>query len=141
MVTREQYARAFLARINAPRLRRNLWALVAWMQAEGGNARFNPLNTTLKMPGSTDYNSVGVQNYVTLDQGLEATVRTLTYGAEHNLFGYRPIRRRLRLCRFAAYTLTAVENSAWGTGGLALQCLPGVKRDWDHYRNLPIAGS
>lgn len=139
MTTREQFARMLLAEIDAKPRKRNLWALVSWMQAEGGSADFNPLNTTLEMPGATNYNSVGVKNYVSLDQGVKATARTLNYGADRNLYGYKPIRKRLRGLSSAALTLRAVERSVWGTGGLALQCLPMVKRNWSHFRNLPIA--
>lgn len=49
----------------------------AWQTAEGGNATHNPWNCTLKLKGSTDYNSVPVQNYVSRAQGVEATVKTL----------------------------------------------------------------
>jgi hypothetical protein len=63
-----------------------LWALQGWMVAESGSERcdgvsgaaFNPLNTTLRMPGSTAFNSVGVQNYTSYAEGLAATVATLS---------------------------------------------------------------
>lgn len=59
-----------------------LWG---WQQAESGasdvsGADYNPLNTTLKWPGSTDFNSVGVQNYPTYAAGLLATQQTLNNG-------------------------------------------------------------
>ena len=138
-MTREDFAKALLAEIEAKPTQRNLWALVSWMQAEGGNASWNPLNTTLDKPGATNYNGVGVKNYVSAEQGIEATAETLNYGADRRLYGYKPIRRRLRRNAWAKWTLLAVERSIWGTGGLALRCLPGVKRHWSHYRNLPIA--
>lgn len=138
-MTREDYARAVLTEVGAKPTQRNLWALVSWMQAEGGTASYNPLNTTLPMPGSTDYNGVGVKNYRSFGQGVEATARTLNYGADRNVYGYKSIRRRLRRNAWAKWTLLAVERSIWGTGGLALRCLPMVKRQWDHFRNLPIS--
>jgi hypothetical protein len=138
MITREQFAVRFLQAINAPVTDRNLWALVAWMQAEGSTAKFNPLATTQPMPGATNFNSVGVKNYVDLEQGVEATAKTLNYGADRDIYGYKPIRRRLRKNAWARNTLQAVEDSIWGTGGLALRCLPGVKRYWNVYRNMPI---
>jgi len=139
MTTREQFARLLLAKIGAKPTQRNLWATVSWIQAEGGTAKFNPLNTTLSMPGSTLYNSVGVRNYKTLEQGVEATAHTLNYGADRGIYGYKPIRRRLRRSAWAKWTLLAVERSVWGTGGLALKCLPMIKRNWEHFRDLPIA--
>lgn len=137
--TREDFARAVLKGIEAPDSKRNLWALVSWMQAEGGSAKWNPLNTTQEMAQATDYNWVGVKNYVSFEQGVAATVKTLNYGADRGLYGYKPIRRRLRKNAWAYWTLRAVEKSIWGTGGLALRCLPGVKAHWDHYRHLLIA--
>lgn len=52
--------------------------LDAWAQAEGGNAAFNPLNTTFPLPGASDYNSVGVKNYPRPVWGVCATAMTLT---------------------------------------------------------------
>lgn len=138
MITRERFAREVLRELGAPASQRNLWALVAWMQAEGSTAKFNPLATTQAMPGATDFNSVGVKNYTSLQQGVEATAKTLNYGADRGLYGYKPIRRRLRKSRWAYWTLRAVEDSVWGTGGLALRCLRGVKRYWEQHRNAPI---
>lgn len=139
MTTREEFALLLLPRIGARPTKRNLWALVSWMQAEGGAANFNPLNTTLVKPGAINYNSVGVKEYVSLAQGVEATAETLNYGADRGLYGYKPIRKRFRGNAWASLTLRAVERSTWGTGGLALRCLPGVKRHWDFYRKLSIS--
>lgn len=119
-------------------------AVVCWIAAEGGYARFNPLNTTLWVPGCTNYNSVGVKNYRTYDEGVGASVATLNYGADRFRYGYRPIRRRLRRNRNAERILKAVEASEWGTGGLALQVLEDVRegrQDFDHLRTLPIVGT
>lgn len=138
MITREDFARLLLKEIGAPVTQRNLWALVSWMQAEGSIADFNPLATTQEMPGATNFNSVGVKNYRSLEEGVEATARTLNFGANWGLYGYKPIRRRLRRNAWAYWTLRAVEDSIWGTGGLGLRCLPSVKKHWNHYRNLPI---
>lgn len=52
--------------------------LDAWATAEGGTARWNPLNTTLDLPGATDYNSAGVKNYTRPTWGVCATALTLT---------------------------------------------------------------
>ena len=138
-MTREEWAIAFLGRIAAPVTKRNLWAIVSWIQAEGSAAAWNPLATTQDWPGATNFNSVGVKEYLTAEDGLNATARTLNYGADRNIYGYKPIRRRLRRNAWARWTLLAVERSIWGTGGLALRCLPGVKRHWSHYKDLPIA--
>lgn len=51
----------------------------AWQQAENTNAKYNPLATTMDInaSGQTDFNSVGVKNYPTEDDGVDATVKTL----------------------------------------------------------------
>jgi len=116
-------------------------AFVCWAAAEGGKASFNPLNTTLWRPGSTNYNSVGVKNYPSFDVGVEATASTLNYGADRFKYGYRPIRRRFRKNRNAERILRAVEASEWGTGGLALRVLADVRagrQDFDVLRQVPI---
>lgn len=121
--TRGNFARDFLPRIGAPVTVENLVAMMAWMQAEGDAGRFNPLNTTQKEEGSTDFNWVHVQNYLHYLDGVVATVRTLNYGAKRNMYGYRPIRAALRDGHDAGLVLEAVERSAWGTGGLASRVL------------------
>lgn len=60
--------------------RENRRFLDAWAQAEGGTARFNPLNTTEDWPGATVYNSVGVKNYPSGGAGVAATAATLLNG-------------------------------------------------------------
>lgn len=138
MVTRAEFAEKLLRKLHAPVTMRNQWALVSWMTAEGGTAHYNPLNTTQKMPGSWDYNWVPVQNYPDLETGLEATVKTLNYGADRGLYGYHAIRHNLRRNAWARRTLGAVERSAWGTGGLALRVLPYAKRNFESYANRPV---
>jgi hypothetical protein len=124
--TRGQFATALLKAIDAPVTRRNRRALLSWMQAEGDAGRFNPLNTTHDWPGATDFNWVGVKNYDSFEDGVAATAVTLNYGADRGLYGYRQIRRDLRLSEPASQTLGAVERSEWGTGGLALKVLQTV---------------
>jgi hypothetical protein len=139
MVTREDWAKAFLKKHRWPIMERNLVALIAWEAAEGGptGARFNPLNCTLKMAGSTAFNWNGgfpVQNYVSLEQGLEATVKTL----DGEGLGYGPVRQGLRDNDHPRVTLAAVEASAWGTGGLARSIVDDVKNSYHQYADQPI---
>ena len=138
MATRGDFAKALLLKVGAPVTKRNLWALVSWMQAEGGGALHNPLNTTEDWPGATTYNYVGVKNYASFQDGVAATAKTLNYGADHHQYGYELIRKRLRKNAWAYMTLRAVEQSLWGTGGLALRCLPWVKKSYEHYASQPI---
>jgi len=139
--TREDWARAFLRAIKAPDTKRNRVALVSWQRAEGLAGKFNPLNTTHDWPNSTIFNSVGVRNYHTFQDGVAATAETLNYGADRDLYGYRAIRKRLRGNSYAWLTLRAVEKSAWGTGGLAKQVRADVLRHWDFNRTRGIQES
>jgi len=137
--TRGQFARALLPKVGAKVTVHNMRAMMAWCQAEGDAGRFNPLNTTHAEPGATDFNSVGVKNYVSFADGVAATAETLNYGASHGLYGYREIRRALRDNLPARRTLFAVERSQWGTGGLALLCLPLVSAAPSRFQNHPIS--
>lgn len=126
--TRGQFAVHLLRRIGNPRMSEaRLLALLSWMQAEGDAGRYNPLNATWEMPGSTTFNFANVQNYVSFDQGVEATALTLNYGASHGLYGYKPIRHALNVGSRPSVTLEAVEESAWGTGGLAQRVYQDTK--------------
>lgn len=51
-----------------------------WQEFEGGNAEWNPLNTKEDWTDATEYNSVGVKNYRTQEDGINATVATLHNG-------------------------------------------------------------
>jgi hypothetical protein len=61
--------------------------LSAWATAEGGTARYNPLNTTMRLPGSTPYNNTGVQNYFRPTEGVCATGLTLVNGNYNGILG------------------------------------------------------
>lgn len=138
-MTRDSYARILLTGLGYPVKTHNLHALITLMQSEGGDALFNPLNTTKKMPGSTDFNSVHVQNYTSIDQGFEAVISTLR--EKHHRYG--PIRRRLRTNWFAASTIRAWGASEWGTEiTLALAVLEDVKNGWyPSYASKTVAGT
>ena len=60
-----------------PLAHQNMRYLDAWQKAEGGTAGNNPLNTTYDLPGSTDYNTVGVKNYMSAIEGICAQAITL----------------------------------------------------------------
>ena len=138
-VTYEAWANGFLDRLDAPRCDENLLIVVAWETSESTAAAFNPLATTHAMEDATDMNPVGVKNYVSLDQGLDASRDTLTGGAES--FGYGAILDRLRACAPAASTAAAINASAWCrgcTGGMYLTGLLPLVRDAyaDHAQRL-----
>lgn len=90
----------------------------AWERAEGGSASFNPFNTTQPFAGASNYNSVGVRNYRSLQDGLKATAQTLLNGH------YTKLVQDLRSGKATAAELaTDVANSPWGTGSGVLKVL------------------
>jgi len=131
-ITRGEFARRVLesVKLHAPVTLHTRRALQAEMQAEGGSARFNPFNSTRRLPGSTDYNrlpnGVAVQNYASPHQGIEATVLTLM----ENQPGYARIRKRLRNNADADEIIKAIGESSWGTDGtVALKVLKDIRAD------------
>jgi hypothetical protein len=116
--TRQGFAVALLNALGAPVTSQNLLAIESWEVAEGGGfggrTAFNPLNTTLPMPGSRPVTLVGVQAYTSASQGLQATVNTLRSGR------YSGIVAALRAGNSARAVEQAVAASPWGTGPFLL---------------------
>ena len=82
------WIRRLLGVLGAPIVPENIDLLWAWQRAEGGNARYNPLNTTFILHrGETNYNVVGVKNYKLPIDGLCATALTLTNGFYPGILG------------------------------------------------------
>jgi hypothetical protein len=132
-VTYPQWAALFLPRIGAPVCGNNLVAVVAWQAQEGTRAAWNPLATTMGMAGATQFNSVGVRNYLSLEQGLHATVLTLWRG--RTAFGYGPVVQALQACAPPLITAQAIQASLWCrncAGGRYLTALvPAVIADFN----------
>lgn len=111
-------------KIGAPWTPANDIYLRAWAMAEGARARWNPFATTQRMPGSTTTmnvngtpNSAGVQDYLSWQQGVDATAKTL-------LNGYYPaLVAALRKGDNAMATAKALAASPWGTGTLVVRIL------------------
>ena len=86
--------------------------MYAWRQAEGGGAKNNPFNTTQKWYGATNYNSIGVKNYQTPEDGIQATCKTLKNGRYDNII--KGFKNNSGLSNLA----DAVTSSKWGTTDL-----------------------
>ncbi|MFZ4585062.1 MAG: hypothetical protein ACOYNI_07510 [Acidimicrobiia bacterium] len=106
---REQWAIDFLSLGGWDITRDNLAAMKAWQLAEGTRARFNPLATTRRRFGATNFNKVGVKNYPTYADGLAATIETI------NLRYYDFVRQELTNANDAMGVAWAVALSPWGT--------------------------
>ena len=118
-----------------------LISLVAWEMAEGGGfgnvAQYNPLNTSLRVPGSFDIgedlgNGEFVQGYPTEAAGLSATYDTLTNGDYPELVtalsqGYKP-----------AFVAATIGASPWGTiGSVVSGCILGAARAVADFYQVP----
>jgi hypothetical protein len=104
------WANDLLSALGMPRTAANIKAITAWVAAEGTKAGNNPLATTQVMPGATAFNSVGVRNYSSYNEGLAATVRTLRNGRYGNILS------ALATGTDSVAVAQAVADSPWGTG-------------------------
>jgi len=86
MGTRGAWTTSFLQALGNNRSDENIERFVsAWTKVENTEARYNPLATTLDYGRWTNFNSVGVKNYSSYQEGIEASVATLQ--GDH--LGYR----------------------------------------------------
>lgn len=115
----EDFAKAMLLHLNAPMTKDAIEALKIWQNFEGGHfqnsAKYNPLNTTYDKYSNKSMNSVGVKIYDSWDDGLHATIETLT-GAKAGARGYSDIVKALQSGANKEEILAAINNSAWVTG-------------------------
>lgn len=120
----QTFAEALLQRLGVPVSAENLDFITSWEAAEGGHwnnsATYNPLNTTLHMPGSgpmgNNPNQNGgdpVQAYTSWQEGLDATVQTIQHSR------YSGIIAALHANNAQAAAQAAV-NSGWGTHNIQL---------------------
>jgi peptidoglycan hydrolase CwlO-like protein len=111
-----QWAGLFMTTMHLPSCHSNMVAMVAWQLSEFTQAAWNPLATTEPMPGSSTFNYAGVQNFGSIDQGLQATQLTLENGLTTH--GYGAIVSSLLNCADAMTTADAINASDW-CGGCA----------------------
>jgi hypothetical protein len=106
-----QWAKDFLTKLGAPVTDPNVQAITAWEQAEGTKAAFNPLATTQGgFTGETQFNSVGVKNYTSYQDGIDANVKVITNGLYPNIIA------ALQQGNDAMAVAKAIAASPWGTG-------------------------
>ena len=126
--TDDEFYKSILKGLGAPITDENMKFFYAWRQAEGGKARNNPFNTTQSKPGSTFYNCLkkgvsgcksGVRNYLSSQDGIDATVRTIKNGRYQNIIN------ALKSGDSAEKSAQALKSSPWGTGELALKVVRG----------------
>lgn len=114
----ELIIRGVLTGLAAPQTKSNIDSMANWRAKETPwppVAAFNPWNTTLPMPGASNFNSVGVKNYTSWGQGISATVLTLQGG-------YPGIVASLRAGTGVCGGGHAAEFSKWSGGGYTSVC-------------------
>ena len=89
-----------------------LQMMKAWRQHEGSTATYNPFNTTRRAEGATDFNSVGVKNYINWQQGLYATTQTLK---QANFSTIVSSIKNIKTTDDISKTMVVINNSAWGS--------------------------
>lgn len=117
MYVRREFYSAVLLQISAPPSNNNAAILATWQRFEGGQALFNPLNTTTPMPGSSRYNSAGVQNYPNEGSGETATARTLLNGHYPQIVD--AFRADTPMAEWYGNDAIIAEINTWGTHGFA----------------------
>lgn len=110
-----------LKELGAPVSDENMKFLLAWRQAEGKAGKYNPFNTTHKMPDSTNFNKVGVKNYSSIEDGLIATLKTLRNGR------YECIVNGLKNDIGASEISKCESLKVWGTGDLVAKVVRGYE--------------
>jgi hypothetical protein len=140
-VTYASWAGLFLKELGAPICSDNLIVVITWEAQESTAAAFNPLATTWTTADAGAFNSAGVKNYPSLEDGLQATVDTLELGSSTYLYG--PVLQDLGSCASASMTAAAINASAWcrgcAGGAYATGLLPEVQADPDAFAQRLIA--
>ena len=108
----------FFSDISAPNTAANRSALEEWMRFESGSKNpygnyNNPLNTTLRMGGSSSVNKAGVQGYSSASQGALATAMTLLKTKGYH---YEGIISAFKNGASSEAVLAAINSSGWEGG-------------------------
>jgi peptidoglycan hydrolase-like protein with peptidoglycan-binding domain len=120
--TDENVYQKILESLGAPTSEENMKFMIAWRQAEGSGGKYNPFNTTQNMPGAVSINSHGVKSYLTLEDGIVATIKTLRNGR------YNCIINGL-VNDIGAENIAKCESlKTWGTGNLVSKVIAGYNR-------------
>lgn len=129
------WAAAVLNRLGITPNTSNVFALHEWARSEGNDtgahAKFNWLNSVGQAPGSSSFNTVGVQNYVSYTQGVAQTA-SLLKGS-----GWSGVLRALSLQPVA--TSQGGIKDTLKTGAVVTRNL--TARIWTAIHNSPAAGN
>lgn len=146
MFTREQWSRDLLAALGNSNPNQNVVDfIVGWTVSEtnvDSGARFNLLNTEYVEPDSSNFNEVGVKNYTSYAEGIQATVSTLENGFYNDLL--QALRSNNDNVLVGPGLAILADLNVWSGGanyGHAFLSLgPGHRNDPFHYGSAtPIA--
>jgi hypothetical protein len=126
----------FLCVLDAPANHQNMRLMEAWSRSEGGDAKWNPLNSTMRLSGSyswteeKNYNTTGVCNYRYGIAGICANALTLNQRDYQGVPMYPGILKDLKAGTKTAEQIlkdNEKEFDLWGTGiDLPLEVLQGI---------------
>jgi hypothetical protein len=148
MYDRREFAKALLKELGLPVTTNRINFLLAWMQLENTKAKFNPLATTWKKQGSTFFNylnkakTIGVQNYVSFEQGIDATADTLRGKWSNGSLIYPSILETLKKgAKNAVFNSDHVkEFKTYGGGSKYAYSLANIYNS-NGYGKITVAGS
>ena len=103
--------------IDAPVTKNTLTFFFAWRDAESGNCSYNPFATTQPYGNSTKFNSAGVRNYESEEDGIAATIKTLLNGR------YTDLVNRLQTDLDPLEIAASLDLNIWGSKQLPLNVL------------------
>ncbi len=109
-----------LKRMHLPSTQANLDALYAVESREGDNNRYNPLNVVQPEPGSSAYNSIGVQRYANFATGVTGTAHLLSNGH------WTGVRAALRRGHSTSGVLAAFGRAYTWSGGISFATDPAA---------------
>jgi hypothetical protein len=116
----EKQLKDILTGIGATSTPGNIVFMKAWRQAEGGSALNNPWNSTQSIgTKKSNYNYVGVKNYFNYNDGVTATVKTMTNGRYNTVVkalkkGLKDKNEALELARLVQkYDMTGAIPAKW----------------------------
>jgi len=123
-ITDENFYEKLLTNLGAPTSKENLKFLYAWRQSEGKAGKYNPFNTTQGIPGASNFNSVGVKNYSSIEDGMEATLKTLKNGRYNCIVN--SLKNDIGAKTISTKCLDDLQT--WGTGDLVAKVVSGYEK-------------
>jgi hypothetical protein len=123
-ITDKNIYEKILQGLGAPTTNENLKFLYAWRQSEGKAGKYNPFNTTQGMPGATKFNSVGVKNYMSAEDGINATLKTLKNGRYNCIVN--GLKGNIGAKKISTDCISDLKT--WGTGDLIAKVITGYEK-------------